>query len=64
MKEGFQLLQACFSQFCTPCDISDVNDEHTSGPAKQDSDLNTDVTDGSSSDTDAVEVCDKLKAWY
>lgn len=27
MKEGFLLLQACFSQFCTPCDSSDVNDE-------------------------------------
>lgn len=64
MKEGFLLLQACFSQFCNPCDISDVNGEHASGTMKQDSDLNTDLTHGSSSDTDAVEVCDKLKAWY
>lgn len=62
MREGFLLSQARFSQFCILCDIRDVNDEHTS--MKQDSDLNTDVTDGSSSDTDIVQVCDKLKAWY
>jgi len=48
--------------FCNPYDISDMNDEHTSGIMKQGSDLQTDLTDGSSSDTDAVEMCDKLKA--
>lgn len=64
MKEGFLLLQARASQFCTPCDTSVGNDEHTSGPMKQGSDLSTDVTDGSSSDTDAVQVCDKLRVWY
>lgn len=35
MKEGLLLLQACCSQFCNPYDISDMNDELTSGIMKQ-----------------------------
>lgn len=35
MKEGLLLLQARCSQFCNPYDISDMNDEHTSGVMKQ-----------------------------
>lgn len=42
----------------------DGSDEHRPGPVEQDSDLSTEVRDGSSPDTDAVEVCDKLKACY
>ena len=39
MKEGLLLLQACCNHFCNPYDISDMNEEHTSGIMKQGSDL-------------------------